>query len=60
MCLCDDVLVHFPFISVILHAWVCPLYCHNCQDVSVRLCVCLCIGAECLEHVKVSCVCVSV
>lgn len=56
-------LVHLPFISVILQVWVCPLYCHNYQDVLVQLCVCLCIGVECLEHVKVSffvCVCVSV
>lgn len=41
MYLCDGVLVHLPFISAILYAWVCPLYCHNYQDILVWLCVCV-------------------
>lgn len=44
-CVSDSMLVHLPFICVILCAWVCPLYCHNCQDVLVHLCV-LCVHLD--------------
>ena len=58
VCLCDGVLVHLPFVSVLLCVWVgvssvlsqLPRY----FGVALCLCyVCPCIGVECVGHGEV-------